>query len=126
MHVADHAIIGGKVGIHQYVRIGQGCIIGGLCKIVRDVIPFTLVDGAEAHLKGLNLIGLRRNKACTHKDITALKNALKVITNQGSPETAEHNLQDRVQTLLHNNDNPWVETMVRFITDHKSKRSYHF
>lgn len=59
--VGDRATIGGMAGIHQFVHIGRFCMVGGLSKIVKDVPPFTLVDGRPARVYGLNKVGLRRN-----------------------------------------------------------------
>ncbi len=58
--ICDRVIIGGLAGIHQFVRIGTGAIVGAVCIVRRDVIPYGLVQGPGAELKGLNLIGLRR------------------------------------------------------------------
>jgi UDP-N-acetylglucosamine acyltransferase len=59
--VGDRVTIGGMAGIHQFVHIGRFCMVGGLSKVVKDVPPFTLVDGRPARVYGLNKVGLRRN-----------------------------------------------------------------
>jgi UDP-N-acetylglucosamine acyltransferase len=61
VHVDDKTVIGGMAGVHQFVRIGSFCMIGGLSKIVKDVPPYTMADGRPARLFGLNKVGLRRN-----------------------------------------------------------------
>ncbi len=38
----DDVIIGGLSGIHQFVRIGHGAIIGAVTMVTNDVIPFGL------------------------------------------------------------------------------------
>ena len=60
VQVEDFAIIGGGSAIHQFVRIGRHAMIGGLSGVEHDVIPYGLVMGDRARLKGLNLVGLRR------------------------------------------------------------------
>ena len=40
-------IIGGLAGIHQFVRIGQGAIIGAVTMVTKDVIPFGLCKAPE-------------------------------------------------------------------------------
>ena len=35
-------------------------MIGGLTRIIRDVPPFTLVNGNPAEVRGLNQVGLQR------------------------------------------------------------------
>ncbi len=59
--VADCVNFGGMAGVHQFVRIGRFAMLGGLSKVVKDVPPFTLIDGRPARIYGLNKVGLRRN-----------------------------------------------------------------
>ena len=59
--IDDNVIIGGLSGIHQFVRIGRGAIIGAVTMVTNDVIPFGLVQGPRGSLDGLNIIGLKRN-----------------------------------------------------------------
>jgi UDP-N-acetylglucosamine acyltransferase len=42
--IEDDVIIGGLVGVHQWVRIGRGAIIGALTMVTNDVIPYGLVQ----------------------------------------------------------------------------------
>jgi len=58
--VEDKAIIGGLVGIHQFVRVGKLSIIGGCSKVIQDAPPFSIFDGCPARVRGINSIGLRR------------------------------------------------------------------
>ncbi|ETW05098.1 acyl-[acyl-carrier-protein]-UDP-N-acetylglucosamine O-acyltransferase [Aphanomyces invadans] len=61
--IQDLAIVGGQVGIKQFVHIGSLAMIGGKSAVDGDVLPFGLVSGNRAKLVGLNLIGLRRLQA---------------------------------------------------------------
>lgn len=58
--VGDYAILGGVVAIHQFVRIGEHAFIGGMSGVENDVIPYGMVIGSRASLKGLNVIGIKR------------------------------------------------------------------
>jgi len=58
--VEDNAIVGGLTGVHQFVRIGRLCIVGGASKVNKDCPPYMMVDGNPAVVRGLNLIGLKR------------------------------------------------------------------
>jgi len=58
--VEDYANLGGMVGIHQFVKIGRLCMIGGLSKVVKDIPPFVLADGRPARIYGINKVGLQR------------------------------------------------------------------
>ena len=53
-------------------------MIGGMTGVLKDVIPFGLSFGNRNYLKGINLIGLRRNKY-NNKEIMELNEAYKKI-----------------------------------------------
>ena len=59
-HVEDMALIGGMTGIHQFVRIGKGAMVGAYTRLPQDVAPYTLCEGNPAVTRGLNLVGLKR------------------------------------------------------------------
>jgi len=58
--IEDGAILGGLVGVHQFVRIGRLALVGAFSKVVQDVPPFLLADGRPADVLNLNARGLRR------------------------------------------------------------------
>ena len=59
--VNDRAVIGGCLGIHQFVHIGYLAMIGGMTRVDRDVPPFCLAEGHPGRLRGLNRVGIRRS-----------------------------------------------------------------
>lgn len=73
--IEDEVIVGGLSGIHQFVRIGRGAMIGALSMVTADVVPYGLVQGPRAHLDGLNLVGLKRRGA-SRAEIAELRGAL--------------------------------------------------
>lgn len=106
--IADDVIIGGLSGVHQFVRIGQGAIIGAVTMVTNDVIPYGLVQAPRGVLDGLNLVGLKR-KGVDRADITALRAAFQML------KDGEGNFQDRARKLCDETDSPFVQDMVRFI-----------
>src|SRR4029078_13148760 len=60
--IANHVVIGGNTAVHQFVRIGEGAMLGGMSGITRDIIPFGFAFGPKAVLVGLNMVGLKRRK----------------------------------------------------------------
>ena len=82
--VEDRAFVSGAVAIHQFCRVGRMAMVGGHARVVQDVPPFMLVDGQSGCIVGLNVVGLRRS-GHTPEEITALKNAYKVIYRRGLP-----------------------------------------
>ena len=77
-HIESNVIIGGNSAVQQFTRVGKSAMIGGMCGVVRDIIPYGIVHGNRSILQGLNLIGLRR-KNIPNKEIIVLNNAYKEI-----------------------------------------------
>lgn len=114
--IEDDVIVGGLSGIHQFVRIGQGAIIGAVTMVTNDVIPFGLVQAPRGELDGLNLVGLKR-KGVARSDITALRAAFQMLA-QG-----EGTFQDRAHRLGDETESEYVKQIVDFIVA-QSDRSF--
>jgi UDP-N-acetylglucosamine acyltransferase len=106
--IEDDVIIGGLCGIHQWVRIGRGAIIGALTMVTNDVIPHGLVQGPRGVLDGLNLVGLKR-RGVDRSDITALRAAFQMLRD------GEGTFHDRARRLKAEVDSSYVQEMVDFI-----------
>ncbi len=106
--IEDDVIIGGLCGVHQWVRIGQGAIIGAVTMVTKDVVPHGLVQGPRGVLDGLNLVGLKR-KGVDRADITALRAAFQML------KDGEGTFQDRAHRLADESDSAYVQQMVAFI-----------
>ena len=121
--IDDDVIIGGLSGVHQFVRIGKGAIIGALSMVTNDVVPYGMVAGERGSLRGLNIIGLKR-KGISKSEILEIniyfnklfkgsgvlrENAQKIFNN--NPEILEIN--DMVEFVL-------SQTNRSFLTMEKS------
>ncbi|MAY88442.1 MAG: acyl-[acyl-carrier-protein]--UDP-N-acetylglucosamine O-acyltransferase [Pseudooceanicola sp.] len=104
----DDVIVGGLSGIHQWVRIGKGAIIGAVTMVTNDVIPYGLVQAPRGHLDGLNLVGLKR-RGVKRSDITALRAAFQMLA-QG-----EGTFQDRARRLGDETESDYVREIVAFV-----------
>jgi UDP-N-acetylglucosamine acyltransferase len=107
--IEDDVIVGGLSGVHQWVRVGQGAIIGALSMVANDVIPHGLVQGPRGELDGLNLVGLKR-RGVARSDITALRAAFQMLA-QG-----EGTFQDRARRLGQETESDYVRQIVDFVT----------
>lgn len=114
--IGDDVIIGGLSGVHQYVRIGRGAIIGAVTMVTNDVIPYGLVHGPRGALDGLNLVGLKR-KGLARGDISALRKAYETLA------SGEGAFQDRARRLAETTENAYVREVVDFVLA-ASDRSY--
>ncbi len=83
----DEVIVGGLSGVHQFVRIGRGAMIGAVTMVTADVIPHGLVQGPRGTLDGLNLVGLKRRGAA-REEIAALRELLQALSQGAFRETA--------------------------------------
>lgn len=107
--IEDDVIIGGLSGVHQWVRIGRGAIIGAVTMVTNDVIPHGLVQAPRGELDGLNLIGLKR-RGVARSDITALRAAFQMLA-QG-----EGTFQDRARRLGEETESDYVRQIVDFVS----------
>lgn len=94
VEVGPGAIIGGGAALHQFVRVGRNAMIGGMAGVENDVIPFGLVYGNRARLKGLNLVGLKR-RGFAREDIHALRSVYRALFDDDADGT------------------PWAERLAR-------------
>ena len=113
-HVDDNAIIGGNSAVQQFTRVGKFAMIGGMCGVVRDVIPYGIAHGNRSILQGLNLIGLRR-KNIPNKEILSLSEAYKMIFK-------DENLTENLSNLSNDlRKNELVSEVVNFIEKDKKR-----
>ena len=82
VEVGDRACLGGNSAVHQFCRVGRLAMVGGCTKVVQDVPPFVLTDGATALIVGLNKVGLRRADF-SREEILQLKAAYRTIYREG-------------------------------------------
>lgn len=78
IEIGDYATIGGLVAIHQFVRIGDYAFVGGKSAVVKDIIPYVIVAGDRAVLRGINRVGLKRH-GFSHATMAALKKVYRII-----------------------------------------------
>jgi UDP-N-acetylglucosamine acyltransferase len=110
-HIAieDYAIVGGLVGVHQFVKLGCHCIIGGGSGVNKDVPPYMMANGQRAKLYGLNTVGLQRHHF-SEEALTNLKKAYHIIFRSSLT------LEKALDQLAHEVKNsPEVKHLIRFI-----------
>ena len=112
--VEDAVVIGGNSAVQQFTRIGRLAMIGGMTGVLKDVIPFGLSFGNRNHLKGINLIGLRRKKY-ENKKILELDEAYKKIF-------SSNNLQENISKINGEyKGNELVQEVTKFIEKDKKR-----
>lgn len=106
--VEDDVILGGLTGIHQFVRIGRGAIVGAVTMVTHDVIPYGLVQGPRGELDGLNLVGLKR-RGTARGDIQALRVAYATL------KQGEGSFVERARRLADETDSDLVREVAAFV-----------
>lgn len=108
VRIESKAVIGGVLGIHQFVQIGRMAMVGGMSRIDRDVPPFMLVEGNPSRVRTLNLVGLRR-AGISKEEIAELKQAFRILYR--SQLTLDRSLE-QLELLP---QNPHLQHLSRFL-----------
>ena len=112
--IENNAIVGGSCAIHQFSRIGQLAMVGGMTGVLSDVIPFGLSIGNRNNLVGLNLIGLRRAKI-SNENIKILQKFYEIIFSNENFRLNIENLNTQMK------DNKYVKIITDFINSDKKR-----
>ncbi|MGH7854744.1 MAG: acyl-ACP--UDP-N-acetylglucosamine O-acyltransferase [Candidatus Binatia bacterium] len=92
VNIEDFVIVGGLVGVHQFVRIGTGAIVGAGSMVSKDVPPYCNATGDRARLRGLNVEGLKR-RGVDKSVIDAIRKAYRIAFN------SKLRTEDALQTI---------------------------
>ena len=112
--IEDSVVIGGNSAVQQFTRIGRLAMIGGMTGVLKDVIPFGLSFGNRNYLRGINLIGLKRQKY-ENKKIMELDTAFKKIF-------SSKNLHENLEKINGEyKENDLVLEVINFISKDKKR-----
>jgi UDP-N-acetylglucosamine acyltransferase len=114
--IADHVFIGGNTAVHQFVRIGEGAMLGGMSGIGRDIIPYGFAFGPRAVLVGLNVVGLKR-RDFSKSDVLRIRSAYQMLF--FGDDTFAERLE---RTSAKFSGDPAVEKMIAFIREGGKRR----
>lgn len=106
--VGDRVIIGGGTQIQQFVTIGRGAYIGGASAIDRDIPTFCTAMGNRAHLKGINIIGMKR-QGYSKQEISEVVDFLRTIEASNISPRA---FIDHAEMMTEYKDNRVIQEMV--------------
>jgi len=109
VELGDYAVVGGLTPIHQFVRVGESCMVAGASALSQDVVPFCLAEGNRAYIRSLNLVGIRRR--FDKEQVEELVRAYKFLFNQGI------SLKDQANELIAKTSDENVKKMCKFILE---------
>ena len=112
--IDNNAIVGGSSAIHQFSRIGEMAMIGGMTGVLSDVIPYGLSLGNRNNLFGINLVGLRRNKINLN-EIKIIQKSYDIIFNTPEFKKNINFLTDEIKKNKH------VKKILNFINFDKKR-----
>lgn len=78
VHIGRKAIVSGLAGIHHFVSIGELAFVAGMSAVKKDVPPFMMMEGNPAEVRGLNVVGLRRD-GWSDEELAATKEAFRIM-----------------------------------------------
>jgi len=87
-------------------------MLGGLSRVNKDVLPFSLVNGNPGRLIGINSVGLKRRNF-KPEVVVALKKAIQFIRN---PSLNTSQALEKIKSDIEMN-NEEIEYLIKFITE---------
>ena len=111
--VDDGAIISAVVLVHQFCRIGSGCMIQGGCRTSMDIPPYIIAAREPIAYCGVNLVGLRR-KGYSPEMISNIHDAYRII--YGSAFTVAEAVKQIKETIPMSKE---IEYIINFVSSSK-------
>jgi UDP-N-acetylglucosamine acyltransferase len=87
-----HVFVGGGAAFHQFTRVGESAMVGGLARITLDIPPYVMAAERD-EIIGLNLVGLKR-RGLAREVVAELKECFREVYFDGG------NVRHRAQELL--------------------------
>jgi UDP-N-acetylglucosamine acyltransferase len=113
VEVADRASIGAYSGVHQYCRIGFEAFVGGYSVVVKDAMPFAIIQGNHAKCYGLNRVGVKR-RGYSRETIDKLNHAFHILlASRLNTSQAVERIRSEIK------DCPEVDRLAEFIESSK-------
>ena len=113
VEIADRANIGAYSGVHQFCKIGLEAFVGGYSVVVKDAMPFAIIQGNHAKCFGLNRVGMKR-RGYAKDTIKLLNRAFHLLL------SAKLNTTQAVEKIKEEiNDCGEVDLLVDFIESSK-------
>ncbi len=90
--LGSFTFVGGGAAFHQFTRVGESVMVGGLARITLDIPPFVMAAERD-EVVGLNLVGLKR-RGFAREVVAELKDCFREVYFDGG------NVRQRAKELL--------------------------
>lgn len=109
--VGDRVVVGGNVGVHQFVRIGRGAMVGGGAGLSLDLCPFFMLPETNK-ASSVNVVGMRR-AGMSRQDIDTVRWCHRVICRMSLIRST------LLETLGERGSSPLVREYIEFVATAK-------
>jgi UDP-N-acetylglucosamine acyltransferase len=92
VRIGAYAFVGGGAALHQFTRVGESAMVGGLARITLDIPPYVMAAERD-EVVGLNLVGLKR-RGFAREVVAELKDCFREVFLDGG------NIRHRAQEML--------------------------
>ena len=116
VRIENKVVIGGGSGVSQFLTVSEGAYIGGNTIIHRDIPPFCVAYGNRARLRGINIIGLRR-QGHPKEIVSELVDFYRTME---ASVLSPRAFVDNEELMAEFNSNELVKKMGKFISTSKS------
>lgn len=91
--IGNFVNVGGLTPIHQFCKIGDGCMLAGASALTQDLPPYCLAEGNRAQIRGLNKHRMR--KLFSREEIDEIDRVYKLLFSHTAPmrELAQSELE---------------------------------
>ena len=111
IHIGNDVNVGGMTAIHQFVHIGDGCMLAGASAISQDIPPFCIAEGNRAIIRGLNKYKMRRIFA--REQIDEISHAYRLLLSGDKP------IKEIADEILSSTNSNTIRYICTFIKDSK-------
>ncbi|MGB2751981.1 MAG: acyl-ACP--UDP-N-acetylglucosamine O-acyltransferase [Pyrinomonadaceae bacterium] len=113
VEIADRASVGAYSGVHQFCRVGYEAFIGGYSVVVKDAMPYAIIQGNHAKCYGLNRLGVKR-RGYSKDTIEKLNHAFHLLL---SSKLNTSQAVERIRSEI--SVSPEVDLLTKFIESSK-------
>jgi UDP-N-acetylglucosamine acyltransferase len=116
VRIHSHASLSGGVAVHHWATIGGYAFVAGLSRVLHDVPPYMLCEGAPARPRCVNVVALRRG-GFAPGTVEAVTEAHRLLYRARVGQAQAREIL-RSQSMLF----PEVETVLQFLSNQQEGR----
>ncbi|MAU92619.1 MAG: acyl-[acyl-carrier-protein]--UDP-N-acetylglucosamine O-acyltransferase [Planctomycetes bacterium] len=111
VRVENDAIVSGGAAVNHFVTIGTLAMVGGMARVIQDIPPFMIAEGAPARARGVNVVGLKRREY-SKESIAELRDAFRRLIADETPTTVAIQIMESETNLL-----PDTRRLIAFLRE---------